>query len=302
MNEWFAARERDIWDATPEGEQASAYIRQWALRCVDLIDSYRPDLLYFDDVKLPFGQVGLDIAAHYYNANIEWNEGRLEAVLNGKLMPAELRGALVEDVESGLRPDIFPDPWQTDSCIGNWHYRRSIYEERKYKTAEWVVRALCDNVSKNGNLLLSIPLRGDGTIDSEEERFLDELTPWMATNGEGIYRTRPWRVFGEGPRQVETGLFNETHQTFTGEHVRFMQKNGDLFAFILGWPPGGAARITTLSTASPHAASAGVERVELLGAGQLDFRRDEDALHVQLPAVRSREFAHGLRIRGRGLV
>jgi alpha-L-fucosidase len=302
MSAWFEARGRAIWDASPPGGDQSAYVRQWALRCIDLIDSYRPDLLYFDDVKLPFGQAGLDVAAHYYNASMNWNDGRLEAVLNGKIMPEHLRGALVEDVESGLRPDIFSDPWQTDTCIGNWHYKRSIFEERKYKTAQWVVRALCDNVSKNGNLLLSIPLRGDGTIDSEEEKFLDELTAWMDANGEGIYGTRPWRTFGEGPPQTETGLFNETKQSFTGAHVRFMQKNGDLYAFVLGWPEGGIARIATLGTMNRHAAAAAIERVDLLGAGQIDFARDGDSLTVRLPDARSGEFAHGLRIRGRGLV
>lgn len=302
LHEWYDARGREIWDATPPAGESSPYVRQWARRCIDLIDSYRPDLLYFDDVKLPFGRAGLEVAAHYYNANMEWNDGRLDAVLNGKILPAELRGAMVEDVESGLRPEAFPDPWQTDTCIGNWHYKRSIFEERNYKTAEWVVRALCDNVSKNGNLLLSIPLRGDGTIDSEEEKFLDELTPWMDVNGEGIYGTRPWRTFGEGPPQTETGLFNETKQSFTAKHVRFMQKDGALYAFVLGWPEAGTARIATLGTTGRHAASATIERVELLGAGQIDFARDAEGLHVRLPDARSEEFAHGLRIRGRGLV
>ena len=163
------------------------------------------------------------------------------------------------------------------------------------------MHALCDIVSKNGNLLLSIPVRGDGTIDSEEEKFLNELTPWMQTNGDALYGTRPWRIFGEGPPTAQSAMFNEGQQSFSGAHVRFTQKNGDLYAMVLGWPEGGQARIATLSAMSPHAASATIERVEFLGAGQLHFERGTEALTVRLPDARSAEFAHALRIRGRGL-
>jgi alpha-L-fucosidase len=152
-----------------------------------------------------------------------------------------------------------------------------------------------------GNLLLSIPLRGDGSIDSEEERFFDELTPWMETNGDAIYGTRPWRTYGEGPAQARSGMFSEAQQIFGGGHVRFTQKHGDLYALVLVWPEGGVARIAALSSSSRHAASATIERVELLGAGSLEFTRDETELRVALPVARSAEMAHALRIRGRGL-
>jgi alpha-L-fucosidase len=299
MKEWV---QKNLWlwaDRMPENLE---FARSWKLRCIDLIDSYRPDLVYFDDRAFPLEQYGLDVAAHYYNASMDWHSGRLEAVINCKIVPAEHRGAVVEDVERGLRSEIFPAPWQTDTCIGDWHYRRSIFEQRKYKTAQWVVHALCDIVSKNGNLLLSIPVRGDGTIDSEEEKFLNELTPWMQTNGDALYGTRPWRIFGEGPPTAQSAMFNEGQQRFSGSHVRFTQKNGDLYAMVLGWPEGGQARIATLSAMSPYAASATIERVEFLGAGQLDFERGTEALTVRLPDARSAEFAHALRIRGRGLV
>jgi alpha-L-fucosidase len=164
-----------------------------------------------------------------------------------------------------------------------------------------VVTALCDIVSKNGNLLLSIPLRGDGSLDSEEERFLDQLTQWMETNAEAIHGTRPWRTYGEGPEQKKSGMLSEAQQTFGGEHVRFTQKNGDLFALVLGWPKGGVARIASLSSGSRHAASATIERIELLGDGPLEFTRDETALHVALPEARSGAIALAVRIRGRGI-
>jgi alpha-L-fucosidase len=298
MNAWHEANTR-VWNEGPPANNPG-FVERWRLRCLDLIDSYRPDLVYFDNTGLPLGQAGVDVTAHYYNASLAWHDGRLEAVVNAKNMPAERRPALVEDVERGLRQDIFAEPWQTDTCIGDWHYRRSIYEERQYKTARWVVHALCDIVSKNGNLLLSIPVRGDGSIDSEEEKFLDELTPWMQTNGDALYGTRPWRSFGEGPAHEQGGMFSEGSYAFTGEHIRFTQKNGDLYALVLGWPRGGVASIDSLST-SGAAAAHSVERIDLLGAGQLEFERDAASLRVRLPDARSGEIAHALRIRGAGL-
>ena len=151
--------------------------------------TYRPDLIYFDDTGLPFGQAGLDAAAHYYNAGASL-AGRVDVVLFGKKLEAAQRLAIVEDVERGLIDEIRPEPWQTDTCIGNWHYDRGLYEKQGYKSAKEVVQRLADVVSKNGNLLLNIPVRGDGTIDEKEEAIVDEIAAWMARNGEAIFGTR----------------------------------------------------------------------------------------------------------------
>ncbi len=176
------------------------FIEKWFLRCKDLVDKYRPDLLYFDNTgDLPLGQAGLDIAAHYYNASRQWHDGKLEAVLNAKGIDDAHRPGIVEDFERGVAAEIQPAPWQTDTCIGEWHYSRSVAERNQYKTVAQVVDMLVDIVSKNGNLLLSIPVRGDGTIDEDEVEFLEGMAKWMAVNGEAIFGTRPWRVFGEGP-------------------------------------------------------------------------------------------------------
>ena len=150
------------------------------MRCRDLIDKYRPDLIYFDNFGLPLGQAGLDIAAHYYNSSIDWHEGRLEGVVNVKMLPQERRAAVVEDVERGFREGIEPLPWQTDTCIGDWHYNRSTFDNHVYKSATSVIQRLCDIVSKNGNLLLSVPMRGDGTIDADESKILGGHGAWMS--------------------------------------------------------------------------------------------------------------------------
>ena len=299
MNAWHTTHDR-IWNEAPPAENPE-FVRRWTLRCLDLLDSYKPDLIYFDNSGLPLGQAGLDVAAHYYNASMAWNGGKLEAVINAKKLPAEHRSALVDDFERGLQSDIAPLPWQTDTCIGEWHYRRSLYEEHRYKTVTWVVHALCDIVSKNGNLLLNIPLRGDGSINSDEEKFLGGLAAWISVNGEAIFATRPWRTFGEGPPHAAGGMFNEDKQQFSGADIRFTQKNGVLYVLVLGWPEGGQVQIAALADGGQHAQGT-VERVELLGSTDtLSFQHAASGLQVTLPENRRGDIAYALRINGRGL-
>ena len=160
-------------------------------RTLDAINRYNPDLVYFDCTVLPFyplSDCGLRIATHLYNKNPR-------AVVFGKILDDEQRKALTWDVERGAPNEIIDEPWQTCNCIGGWHYNTSIYERNGYKSAATVVKQLVDIVSKNGNLLLSIPLRADGTYDEKESQILDELEAWMTVNGESIFGTRPWVRF-----------------------------------------------------------------------------------------------------------
>jgi alpha-L-fucosidase len=298
MTAWHGAHDA-AWDEAPPAMNP-AFTKSWFLRCKDLIDSYRPDLLYFDNSGLPLGQAGLDIAAHYYNASMDWHGGDLEAVVTGKLLPPEHRAGLVEDVERGFASGIAPAPWQTDTCIGDWHYSRAIFEQHKYKSAQTVVQRLCDTVSKNGNLLLNIPLRGDGSIDADEHDILDGLGDWMAVNAEAIFATRPWRVCGEGPTQVAGGMMGENKVgAFTAADIRFTRKGTLLYAHVLGTPSG-----DTLSIASLGAGAKGeVGQVEMLGVkGPLAFTRDASGLSVRLPALPRPGFVPVLRLSGNGLV
>jgi alpha-L-fucosidase len=289
------------WDEKPPAANP-AFVRSWSLRCRDLIDSYRPDLVYFDDSGLPLGQAGLDMAAHYYNASLGWNGGKMEAVINAKLIPAERRAGLVEDVERGFKEGIEPLPWQTDTCIGDWHYNRALFDDHRYKSAQTVIHRLCDIVSKNGNLLLSIPVRGDGSIDSDERAVLESLAEWMARNGEAIHGTRPWRSFGEGPTQVAGGMFNEGQgQAFTAEDVRFTTKAGALYAIALGSPRFGPLRIRSLAQGSALAPGE-VAGVEVLGVGAVPFTRSRKGLEVQVPEGLAGAPAIVVKILGQGLV
>lgn len=269
------------------------FVRSWLLRQNQLVDDYRPDLVYFDDTGLPLGQAGLDAAAHFYNRG-----GAGDVVLFGKKLVRIQRRALVEDVERGWLDQIRPEPWQTDTCIGNWHYSRRIYDENAYKTPKQVVQRLADVVSKNGNLLLNIPVRGDGTIDDKEEAILDAITAWTRRNGEAIFGTRPWRLFGEGPTRPPEGMLNEDEaKPFTADDIRFTKKGEALYAIFMERPEREGAITSLGARAMPDAA---IEKVELLGGAPLPFRRDAGALRVTLPA--GDELTPAVRILGRGLV
>ena len=190
-------------------------------------------------------------------------------------------------------------PWQTDTCIGDWHYARGIFESHQYKPAATVIQRLCDIVSKNGNLLLSVPVRGDGTIDADERRILEDIAAWMARNGEAIYATRPWRTFGEGPTKVGGGMFGEGNaQPFTAQDIRFTTQGGALYAIALGWPRDGVMRIQTLAKDSAVAPGA-IDSVHAVGSGDsLAFMRTRRGLEVKLPEGLAGAPAVAIRIRG----
>jgi alpha-L-fucosidase len=222
-----------------------AYCDKFYNRTIDLINKYQPDLVYFDDTALPLWPVsdaGLRIAAHFYNRNMKLHQGRLEAVMFAKVLDAQQRQCMVWDIERGQSNRIEPQPWQTDTCLGDWHYKRAIFEQHGYKTTKTVIHTLADVVSKNGNLLLNVPVRGDGTIDSDELAIVEGIARWMDVNRECIFGTRPWKVCGEGPAlenavPITAQGFNEGKgKPFSAEDIRFTTKGGVLYAIVLGWP------------------------------------------------------------------
>ena len=266
------------------------YCTNFYNRTLDVINRYNPDLLYFDVSVLPFypiSDAGLKIAAHFYNHNIATHDGKLEAVLFGKILDENQRKALVWDVERGAPNELVSEPWQTCTCIGGWHYNTSIYENDGYKSAADVVRLLVDIVSKNGNLLLSVPLRADGTFDEKEEKILNEFGDWMAVNKEAIYDTRPWKVFGEGPiAESDIPLnaqgFNEgSYSNVTAQEIRFTQKGNSLYVTALSWPDDGAVIVKSLSTGN-ELYPFEIKEVELLGYGNVEFMRTSVGLEIRL--------------------
>ena len=298
------------WDAKKGSSVPDkAYCEKFYNRTIDLVDKYQPDLLYFDDSVLPLypiSDVGLRIAAHYYNASTQWHGGKNEAVLNGKMLDEEQRKCMVRDIERGKSDRVEPSVWQTDTCIGSWHYSRSLAEHHKYKKASDVIPMLADIVSKNGNLLLSIPVRGNGAIDADEIAFLQEMAKWMEVNNEGIFATRPWKVYGEGPAcaaKQEKGHFggqsDVSKAPFTAQDIRFTcSKDGKtVYAIVLGWPADGKLVIKALAKGSTNQPGQ-IASVELLGCNEkLVFSRDESGLNITVPAQKPCEYAYVLRIR-----
>jgi alpha-L-fucosidase len=267
--------------------------QHWFDRIKDLVDNYQPDLLYTDGA-LPFEEYGLNLVAHLYNANAKRHGGRVEAVYNSKRKEDCEEGACVLDYERGLADAIAPNPWQTDTCVGNWHYKRDI----KYKTSKTVIDMLVDIVSRNGNLLLNFPLPGSGALDSEELKILADITDWMAIHSEGIYSTRPWKIYGEGPRtqQKGTGRFNENgRKDLTAEDVRFTVKGKTVYAFLMG-RPGTRAVVAALGT-SAKTQPGKIHNVELLGhKGKIKWTQNDSGLEVELPQEAPSQLAAALKV------
>jgi len=261
-------------------------------RMTDLIDNYQPDLLYTDG-HLPFEDYGLKMVSHLYNVSAQRN-GRVEAVYNSKNTVDCAIGTCLLDHERGVADGIAKNPWQTDTCIGEWHYRRGA----KYKSAKTVVDLLVDIVSKNGNLLLNFPLPNSGELDPEEVKVLEGITAWMAINSEGIYSSRPWKIYGEGPSteaKIATGNFNEDKQKALADaDVRFTVKDGRIYAFVMGWSP--QASVKALGLASPQQPGR-IRQVSLLGYnGTLEWKQTEAALQVTLPQEKKSEMGLTLKI------
>lgn len=269
----------------------TAYINKFYNRTIDLINKYSPDLIYFDDTSLPMtpiSDVGLRITAHLYNKSMAENGGTNKAVIFGKKLTTTEKEAIVWDVERGIPDRPQKKYWQTCTCIGDWHYNINVYNNNSYKSAQTVVRMLLDIVSKNGNMLLNIPVRGDGTIDDKELKIVQDLTAWMNVNKEGIYKTRPWITFGEGPTAEAvnplsgTG-FNEG-TNYTAKDVRYTCKKDTVFAAIMGWPENSAITLKALGTATQQYLGK-INSVKLLGYGNLNFSRDFGGLNVKFPST-----------------
>ncbi|NQT86093.1 alpha-L-fucosidase [bacterium] len=251
--------------------------QDWLRRMKDLIDHYKPDHMYFDGA-VPFqgddrAQTGLELLAYYYNASAHWR-GQQDNVLCIKRISDHgyfFDGVATLDIERGRSGRIELRPWQTDTSIGPWGYKTGA----TYRPVTELVLELVDIVSKNGNLLLNVPPRADGTLDDETEAILAGIGRWMDVNGEAIYDTRPWRQFGEGA-------------------VRFTAKDDILYAIF---PPPEKGDALTLAALGEAEGDGPILDVTMLGHdGPLPWTRDEDALTVALPADLPCEHASALRI------
>jgi alpha-L-fucosidase len=271
-------------DALPD----ASYVKNFYDRTRDLIDQHDPDLLYFDNSLLPLGWGGMNVGAYFYNHNLK-TRGKLEAVLNVKDVPEKLAKAVVADYERGLTSETMPYAWQSETCIGEWHYRRSLYdrpgEYGGYLQPRDVIHWLVDTVSKNGTFILNIPGKPDGTIDGKEIAVLDEVAAWLKINGEAIFETRPWTINAEGPNKIESGSFKGTSISALGSRdIRFTRNkaNTSIYAIFMGWPFGGA-QIAALGLGSKTNPGK-IQNVTVLGSdASIRWAQDSDALKLELP-------------------
>ncbi len=266
-----------------------SYVKNFYDRTRDLIDQHDPDLLYFDNSLLPLGWGGMNIGSYFYNHNLKTHNGKMEAILNIKQVPDRLAKAVIADYERGLTSGIMPYPWQSETCIGDWHYNRALYDKPGefggYLPPRDVIHWLIDTVSKNGTFILNIPGKPDGTIDAREIAVLDKITDWMQVNGEAIYATRPWKISGEGPNTVKSGSFEGNSVSKLGEKdIRFTRNkaNNVVFAMVLGWPSGPVV-VKSLGMSGSNSPGK-VSHVQLLGTDEkVSWKQMPDGLRVELP-------------------
>lgn len=254
-----------------------AFQLEW-YRCIkELIDNYHPDLLYSDS-KMPFEDVGRTLISHFYNQDIAENNGQLEAVYTCKQASG---GLWVEDLERGVKDTVSQYPWQTDTSIGDWYYRTG----QKYKTSTEIIQMLVDIVSKNGNLLINVVQTPEGDLEPDMLQILDEIGIWTSANGEGIYGSRPWKVYGEKPAgkpEKKLGRFDENFG-FTSKDIRFTSQGNTLYAFCLGKPETDIM-IRSLAKSS-KLAERPVASVVMVGSKEkISWKQAADALIIKKPA------------------
>lgn len=282
------------------------FLDHWWNRTTDIVEQYEPDILWFDFGldKPGFVPVHKKILAYYYNKGLEWNK---EVVFQNKNMrfdsfPEDL---IVLDIERGRMTDSYPLPWQTDTAVGKVSWTYIINEN--YKTSDFLITQLVDIVSKNGNLLLSIGPKADGTIGEQETAILKDFGAWLDINGEAIYETRPWKIYGEGPTtygENRPDKYKHNHHTEYYDvdpgaaDIRFTAKGETLYAISLGWPDNDVFRIESLRRGNPHETRS-VASVEFIGApgSSVSWEQAEDALVIETDGQRPPRTAYTFRIR-----
>ena len=256
-------------------QPSEEYKMKFQNRVLQCVNAYHPAMLYFDDTDP-------------------------EMVVTGKVLDSTHKEAMLWDIERGIPDRPQEKPWQTCTCIGGWHYGVKDYNAG-YKSAQQVVDMLVDIVSKNGNLLLSIPLKGDGTHDDKEMRFIAEMTDWMEQNGRSIYGTRVWKTFGEGPLvDASNPIYNQGFNegiNYSAKDVRYVVKHArteqdvdTVFATIMRWPAERTFTFAHLGRANEYF-SGEIESIELLGHGAVEHELAMEGLTVQLPIENTNDIA-----------
>ena len=281
------------WGDPKNGVGPSAeFLEDWLLRTCEIVDKYQPAVVWFDwwIEHTSFASYLQKFAAFYYNRAAQWEQ---EVAINYKYgaMPD---GVGVFDIERGQLSGIREQFWQNDTSVSknSWGY----IENQDYKQTGEIVCDLVDIVSKNGALLLNIGPKPDGTIPEPEQEMLQQIGGWLKINGEAIYGTRPWKIYGEGPTEVKEGAFTDTARPpFTGQDIRFTTQGDTLYAIALAWP---GERLTIHSLGTEAGLWGGeIGEVHLLGHdAPLECSREAQGLIVTLPTQKTGDFAYVMKI------
>ncbi len=269
----------------------------WLLRMKDLAENYQPDFIYLDSA-VPFagedkGKTGMEFFAWYYNLNKSWHQGSMEGVITHKSDKGPERAPYFEgiatlDIERGKSRTIREEPWQTDDTIGPWGYNSTA----EYKDANAVIDKMIDIVSKNGNMLFNVPPKADGTFDEATVKVLKQIGEWFAINGEGIYATRPWEIFGEGP---ETKMGSRDNRSpYTDRNIRYTRsKDGKtIYAILMGCPsPKSTISLKSFGKDGPGT-DYKIKKITLLGQDKkITFKHDEQGVSFKSPTSFPNELA-----------
>lgn len=284
---WPAMPEQDHFDKFSEPAPTEEYLKDWLARTAEIILNYKPKLLYFDwwIQHQSFKPWLLKLAAFYYNCGKQWGEDVLICYKHDAMM----FGTGIVEVERGSLADAKPYPWQTDTAVArnSWCYTDSL----EYKRSSEVICTLADVVSKGGNLLLNIGPKADGTIPDGDKKILEDLAAWMAVNGEAINGSKCWRKFAEGPTAAAEGQFQDGKEIpYTSQDFRFTAGNGAIYAICMKCPEDGKFVVRSFNTATDHNLpefQGIVDRVELLGCGEVAWHMDKEGLHIRVEGMHS---------------
>jgi alpha-L-fucosidase len=281
------------WNFKEKVSYPPEFCRLWENKIREVIDKYGPDLLWFDSRMgdIP-EEYRMGFLAYYYNKAVDWKK---DVAVTYKGSDLQI-GTGILDLEKGRMAKTTTYKWVNDDVI-NWN-SWSYVENADYKSADRLVDELVDIVSKNGSLLLDIDPRPDGTIPEPTRERLLQIGKWLKINGEAIYGTRPWEIFGEGPTKVIEGGFGESQiKDFTAADIRFTRKGNTLYAILLDWPAG-STKIESLKEGRSLWFGR-IRSVKMLGIKKpLEWKQDANGLTVQIPVEKPCEHAFVLKISG----
>jgi len=266
----------------------------WYARCWEIIEKYDPDM-FNNDCPFPSERtgksLGVKLFSSYINRDLKENNGKQTVVFSCKSGNLD-RKAFTYNLERGSSDKIQPEPWiwATD-LSGGWFYQKVAVNKMSIPV---MVGNAVDAISKNGVVMMNVALRGDGTIPENQAAYLDTFGDFLKTCGEGIYGTRPWKAFGEGPLKMKDGRQGENHEAFSQEDIRFTTKDDVLYAFVLA-PP--TEDIVIKALASGALLDRKIANIELMGSNEeIKWSRSADALTIQLPRKLPGKIVNGFRV------